>query len=160
MLTVERSTAEFEAMAARARAEFYRGGGPQFAPVLIEPADAAVARPSVKLGAPCPGQNEGWKGAIQKGLSVSLVVLSAKIPEAAAAKRLSKCLVCAYCSKRGGKHYCGCCRCPVWNFGPVGSDLEYKVTKAAWQCPRPDPAFGPWIDGEDEDEIHGDLMMV
>ncbi len=105
-----------------------------------------AASPAVeKVAAPCPGRNEGWlKGLTSRALSLAKVLASAVVPDAVHNERMAACRECAYSTKALGHHWCGCCGCPKWHAGGIGSSLEYKNKKAAWRCSRPDPAFGPW----------------
>ncbi|MGB2985901.1 MAG: hypothetical protein WBE26_08455 [Phycisphaerae bacterium] len=98
-----------------------------------------------KQGVPCPGRNESWLTAItNKVFSLAEVLTSADVPDEAYEMRMEVCRACAYSTKARGHYWCGCCGCPQWNLGGISSSVEYKNRKAAWRCPRPDPAFGPW----------------
>ena len=90
---------------------------------------------------PCPGQNKTWAA---KGITALRVIQSPVVPDAVRTARDLACANCPYRYIVRGKNYCGCCNCPEWNFGSIGSDLGYKNTKAGWECPRLVPAFGPW----------------
>jgi len=135
----------FRERAQLARAEYRRAKG-----LAAPPRDRRPARPTrqrerpdrniTKRGQRCPSQNPGWSKLV---VSVAKVVASGKVPGAVYEMRMGKCHVCPYCTIMNGRHYCGCCNCPMWNVGKIGSHLEYKNAKPAWACPRPDPAFGP-----------------
>ena len=90
---------------------------------------------------PCPGQNKGWT---KSGITALRVIQSPDVPAEVKVARDASCDSCQFRFVVGGRSHCGCCGCPAWRFGKVGSDLDYKNGKAAWMCPRPEPAFGPW----------------
>lgn len=136
---------ERERRAAEIRQAFYAGR--QHRSVREESGEDPARTPleTTKSGTPCRKQNEGWlRDIASKALSLAAVVSSPVVPASVSAERLGRCVVCPHCSERHGKHYCGCCGCPMWNVGKVDSALEYKVTKAGWRCPREKPAFGSW----------------
>lgn len=95
-----------------------------------------------KRGAPC----KGLTGLGNKARSLFSVTSSAKVPEDVAAMRMGKCRACPHVTVARGLHWCECCGCPKWQMGSVGSALEYKTTKAGFECYRPDPAFGRWTE--------------
>lgn len=123
-------------MAARARSGHY-GGVVEPPPVLVEEMPPSATR----VGAPCEQQNGSW---IKMGLSLVTVMRSGDVPVEVREMRLAACVVCPHVTEANKRHYCECCRCPKWSLGRVGSDLEFKTTKAGWACPRTDPAYGQW----------------
>lgn len=151
MLIMRRTREQFEAFANEARSAFYKGQGRQFttvAPVAVKEERTGVP---VKHGTPCETQNEGWVLAkTKKALSIALVLASPRVPDDVCQSRMAACRTCEHCTQVGERHLCECCGCPAWNFGHVGSYLEYKNTKAAWMCPRAQPAFGAWQPDEGE----------
>ena len=144
--------------ARRIRREYYASEGLDRRRRFVEEVDlqpsrlakARAARIAARATAekeaePCPKPNKAWlRSIVEKGLSVAKVLASADVPDDVCDGRLKKCRVCKYSSKKEGKYYCGCCGCPAWNWGSIGSDLEYKCRKAAWRCPGPNEAFGPY----------------
>jgi len=139
---------EFEARAAKARAAHYSGADSRTAVIRTIPDEPASV--VTKQGTPCKENNDGWLAAKAKqALTLALVILSPAVPDYVGASRMGGCIACEHCTERDGKHYCECCGCPRWNMGDIGSDLEYKTTKAAWMCPKKNPAFGPWSPEDD-----------
>ena len=136
-----RTQEEFEALAV-ARRKAVRSGE-----VRRSPAPPATRRIPVvtKHAERCPKQNEGWIGLLRDGLSLAKVVSSADVPAEVKEHRDGKCAVCPYMSVVDGKRFCGCCGCPAWNVGKVGSDLGYKNGKAGWACAGPHKAFDQWV---------------
>ncbi len=113
-------------------------------------AESRVETGVTKHALPCAGQNKGWIARTRsKALSLAIVVASGTVSESVSAERLRRCGACPHCTVANGKHYCGCCGCPKWNLGRVDSALEYKCTKAGWECPREGPAFGSWTEADD-----------
>ena len=94
---------------------------------------------------PCPS----GIGLVRKAAGLALVVISPTVQEHISQERLRRCEQCDYVKVVGGKHYCGCCGCPMWQIGNVGSALEYKTTKAAWECPLNPPVYGKWTPDSD-----------
>ena len=104
---------------------------------------ATVEQPAV----PCPGQTRsGIRSLAGRGISLVAVLASADVPDAVYEARMASCRACPHRTFYRGRHWCGCCGCPRWNLGRTGSSLEFKNRKAAWACPKPEPAFGPWED--------------
>lgn len=81
---------------------------------------------------------------IAKVISLSAVVMSRPVPVDVATERLRRCGQCTHVRRSHGKHYCTRCDCPEWSIGSVGSDQEYKTTKAAHECPLEQRAFRRW----------------
>jgi len=117
-------------------------------PVAPRQSGAGAGSAASSSATPCPRQNESW---LRKGITALRVIESADVPDAIRTARDLACTNCPYRYIVRGKNYCGCCGCPEWNLGSVGSDLGYKNKKAAWECPRPVPAFGPW--GPDSESL-------
>jgi hypothetical protein len=117
-------------------------------PHLGEPSEAVACGPASDpnriAGNPCPKQN-----VVRKAISLAIVLASGPVPAEIAAERVGRCAACEYVHRVGEKHYCGCCGCPVWQIGRVGSDQEYKTTKAACRCPLLRPRFVEWTETDD-----------
>lgn len=145
-----RSRREFEQFAREVREAFY-AGKPH--PNVVrrdaqrrrEPSGASDRSTgpaaATKTAKRCPGQNAWWRGAVAKGLNVARVLASADVSDEVYERRNAACRVCQYCGEADDKRYCGCCGCPQWHVGGIGSDMGYKNRKAGWGCPGPHRAF-------------------
>lgn len=142
-------TEDHDERARRARERFYsRVPEPVEAVEWTEPVHRApqlshLVSPTIeRAGRPCPKRGDGL---FKKARELSRVLASGNVPDEVFKERMTACRECPYATVAKGHHWCGCCGCPKWQVGSVGSSLEYKNRKAAWLCARPEPAFGPWV---------------
>lgn len=98
-------------------------------------------RDAIKHGQPC-GQRTRWRDLPARAKSMLKVLASKIVPDEVYESRNEKCAACPHMTLHpDGRMYCLCCSCPQVRYASLN---KVKNRRAAWECPRSDPAFGAW----------------